>query len=54
MGTDWHNSWAPTGGPDWQHCIDGHCWVAQVGGTGGHRWVHCWVAPLGTGGRHCW
>ncbi|CAI9571380.1 unnamed protein product, partial [Staurois parvus] len=24
-----------------------HRWVAQVGGTGGHRWV-------GTGGWHCW
>ncbi|CAI9552706.1 unnamed protein product, partial [Staurois parvus] len=25
------------------------CW-AQVGGTGGHRWV----ALVGTGGWHCW
>ncbi|CAI9578166.1 unnamed protein product, partial [Staurois parvus] len=44
-------------------------WWAQVGGTGGHRWVgtsgwHCWAqvgALLGTGGctaghrwAHCW
>ncbi|CAI9610713.1 unnamed protein product, partial [Staurois parvus] len=44
-------------------------WWAQVGGTGGHRWVgtggwHCWAqvgALLGTGGCtaghrwvHCW
>ncbi|CAI9543844.1 unnamed protein product [Staurois parvus] len=61
MGTDWHNRWALTGGADWQHCIDGHRWVAlvgtggwhwwaQVGGTGGHRWV----ALLGTGGWHWW
>ncbi|CAI9545932.1 unnamed protein product, partial [Staurois parvus] len=27
--------------------VGGHRWVAQVGGTGEHRWV-------GTGGWHCW
>ncbi|CAI9533862.1 unnamed protein product, partial [Staurois parvus] len=43
-GTDWHNRWALTGGTDWQHCTGG--W-AQVGGTGGHRWV-------GTGRWHIW
>ncbi|CAI9561665.1 unnamed protein product, partial [Staurois parvus] len=32
-------------GTDWQHC-----WAAQVGGTGGHRWV----ALLGTGRWHFW
>ncbi|CAI9610071.1 unnamed protein product, partial [Staurois parvus] len=38
-----------------------HCW-AQVGGTGGHRWVgtggwHCWAQVGGTSGHrwvHCW
>ncbi|CAI9550459.1 unnamed protein product, partial [Staurois parvus] len=66
-GTDWHNPWALTGGTDWQHCTGG--W-AQVGGTGGHRWValvgtggwhwwaqvggHRWVALLGTGRWHFW
>ncbi|CAI9591458.1 unnamed protein product [Staurois parvus] len=50
MGTDWHNHWALTGGTDWQHCIDGHWWLALVG-TGGWHW---WVALLGTGRWHFW
>ncbi|CAI9595938.1 unnamed protein product, partial [Staurois parvus] len=25
-------------------------WWAQVGGTGGHRWVHCWAQGGGTAG----
>ncbi|CAI9615509.1 unnamed protein product, partial [Staurois parvus] len=37
-------------------------WWAQVGGTGGHRWVgtggwHCWAHVGGTSGHrwgHCW
>ncbi|CAI9540765.1 unnamed protein product, partial [Staurois parvus] len=37
-------------------------WWAQVGGTGGHRWVallgtgrwHCWAQVGRDSGQHCW
>ncbi|CAI9619499.1 unnamed protein product, partial [Staurois parvus] len=37
----------------WVALVDSTGGWAQVGGTGGHRWVHCWAhvgALLGTGG----
>ncbi|CAI9554828.1 unnamed protein product [Staurois parvus] len=38
---------------------DGWHWWAQVGDTGGHRWVgtggwHCWAQVGGTAGWHWW
>ncbi|CAI9554308.1 unnamed protein product [Staurois parvus] len=62
MGTDWHKRWALTGCTDWQHCIDGYWWVAQVG-TGGwaqvgtgrwHFWAQVGALVGGTSGWHCW
>ncbi|CAI9586178.1 unnamed protein product, partial [Staurois parvus] len=58
-GTDWHNRWALTGstaGLHWWVALVGSSggW-AQVGGTGGHRWVGTggWAQVGGTSGHRC-
>ncbi|CAI9535935.1 unnamed protein product, partial [Staurois parvus] len=62
LGTDWHNPWALTGGTAGQHCwaalLGSTGGWAQVGGTGGHRWVgtggwRCWAQVGGTSGHRC-